>query len=473
MTDVDAVVVGAGVNGLVAAVRLAEAGMRVVVLEAQHSPGGAFRTEELTLPGFRHDVGATVHALAAASPAFRALCLPIEYAHPEVPLGHALVPGRSVLLHRSAAETAAGLGPDRRHWERVFGSLGRRWEGLVASVLDPTALPPTAPRELVEFGLRGVWPLTRTDARFRSEEARALLSGLAAHAVLPLDAPVTAGFALFMGALAHGVGWPVARGGSQSIVDALVARLREHGGELLTGHPVSSLAGLPSTRAVLLDLTPRQLVAVARDALPPRFAHRMSRWRHAPGVVKVDWALDAPVPWADAALARAGTVHVGGSAASVREAERAAGQGRIPEELHVLFVQASSADPTRAPAGKHTGWGYVHVPNGWDGDLTDAIENRIEQFAPGFRERIAGRHIFTTATLERWDANLVGGDIGGGSVEWRQLIARPRLGPTPWAIPTRRGDSALFLCSSGALPGGGGHGMAGWKAAGAALRRLG
>lgn len=473
MTDVDAVVVGAGPNGLVAAVTLAEAGWRVVVLEAADRPGGGLRTEELTLPGFRHDLGATVHALGLASPAFRALDLGREglaFAQPEVPLGHAIAPGHSALLHRSVEQTARELGADGRRWERLLGGLGRRWEGLAASILDPTALPPHAPRELLEVGLSGLWPATSTmRVRFREESARALFAGIAVHGAVPLQEPVTSAVALLLGGLAHGVGWPVAVGGSQSIADALVRRLESLGGEVHTGHRVTSLAELPSARATLLDLTARQVATIAGDRLPRRYARRLANWRYGPAVFKVDWALDGPIPWADPRLATAGTVHLGGPGTAVVASERAVARGHVSGEPYVLLVQASVADATRAPAGKHTVWAYCHVPYGSDLDATALIENRIEEFAPGFRERVLGRHVMTPSALEAFDANLVGGDIAGGVTDWRQLIARPRLSLSPWATPV----PGLYVCSSSTLPGGGVHGMGGWNAARLALRRHG
>ncbi|WP_395638280.1 phytoene desaturase family protein [Pseudolysinimonas sp.] len=473
MTDLDAVVVGAGPNGLVAAVALAQAGWKVVLFEAAERAGGGLRTEELTLPGFRHDLGSTVHALGLASPAFRALDLAregLQFAHPPLPLGHTLAPGSSVLLHRSAADTAAGLGRDGRHWRRVFGGLGDRWEGLVASILDPTALPPRAPRELFEVGLNGLWPATWTNRfGFREEPARALFAGLAVHGAVDLHEPVTSAIALLLGGLAHGVGWPVAVGGSQSIADALVRRLESLGGELRTGHRVTSLAELPSARATILDLTPRQVLDLAGDRLPARYAARLGRWRYGPAVFKADWALDGPIPWLDPELAGAGTVHIGGTGATVAASERAAARGTMSDEPYVLLVQASVADASRAPAGKHTVWAYTHIPYGSDLDATDILEARIEQHAPGFRDRALGRHVLTPAGLESYNANLVGGDIAGGATDWRQLISRPRVSLTPWATPL----PDLFLCSSSTLPGGGVHGMGGWNAAKTVLRRLG
>jgi phytoene dehydrogenase-like protein len=467
--DMDAVVVGAGPNGLVAAVALAQAGLKVTVLEANDRPGGALRTEELTLPGYQHDVGATVHALALASPAFRALDLPVEFAHPAVPLGHAITPRETVLLHRDAAETAAGLGRDGPRWRRVVGGLGEDWRGLAESVLDPTHLPPHAPLELVSLGWRGIFPASFPIRRaFREEATRALFAGLAAHAVLPLTAIGSATFGLLLGAFAHGVGWPVAVGGSERIAEALVARLATHGGEIVTNHRVTSLTSLPSARVTILDVDARQFARIAGDRLPRTYRRRLERWRHAPGVYKLDWALDGPVPWADQRLAGAGTVHIGGTGEAVIAAEAEVHRGRVPAEPYVLLVQATVTDTFRAPAGKHTAWAYIHVPNGWDGDATSLVEGRIETFAPGFRERILGRHAFGPAELEAWDANLVGGDVGGGSNDWRQLISRPRLGLVPWRTPI----PGVWLASTSTLPGGGAHGMSGWLAAHDVLKRL-
>ena len=473
MSDVDAVVVGSGPNGLVAAVTLAEAGWRVLVLEAASQVGGGLRTEELTLPGFRHDVCASVHPLAIASPAFRGLGLEREglrLAHPAVPLGHPLSPGRSVYLHRDVAATAAGLGRDGAAWSRVVGGLGRRWERLVAGVLDPLVLPPRAPLETLAFGAAGVWPTTAVN-RFalREEPAQALLAGLAAHATLDLGQPMTTGIGLLLGALGHGVGWPVAVGGSQSIADALVARLMSLGGEVVTGERVTSLDRLPSARAVLLDLTPRQVLAVAGDRFPAGYRGRLERWRYGSGVFKVDWALDGPVPWADPGLAGAGTVHVVGTAPEAVAAERAVARGRHPRRPYVLAVQASVADPSRAPSGKHTLWAYCHVPHGSTVDMTQPIEEQIERFAPGFRDRVLARHVMGPAAMEAHNANEVGGDIAGGSSDWRQLAARPVLARAPWATP----DPSVFLCSSSTLPGGGVHGMCGYSAARTVLKRLG
>jgi phytoene dehydrogenase-like protein len=471
--DLDAVVVGSGPNGLFAAVALAEAGWRVAVLEAADSPGGGLRTEEVTLPGFRHDICSTAHPMAMASPAFRSVGLGQEglaFAHAPVPLGHPLAPGRSAVLHRDVAATAAGLGRDGERWSRVLGALAGHADRMVAGVLDPTHLPPREPVATLAFGASGVWPATWVD-RFalRDEGARALLAGAAAHSMLDLSAALTTGVGALLLALGHAHGWPFAVGGSQAVADALVARLASLGGEVRCGHRVSSLADVPSCRALLLDVTPRQALAITGDRFTGAYRRRLERWRYGAGSFKVDWALDGPVPWADPQLASAGIVHVGGPSEEVVAAERVVARGGVPARPFVLFAQATVADPTRAPDGRHTGWGYCHVPAGCTVDMTAAIEAQVERFAPGFRDRIIGRHSMGPAALEAHNANEIGGDIGGGASDWRQLAARPVPSTTPWATP----DPRIFLCSASTAPGAGVHGMCGWNAARTVLRRLG
>lgn len=472
VTETDAIVVGSGPNGLVAALRLAEAGLRVLVIEGAQQPGGGLRTEELTLPGFRHDVCSTVQALAQVSVAFRTLDMTshgVEYAHPPVPFGHPLDNGDAVLVQRELEQTAVGLGRDGSGWRRTTGSLVSAGLPLIDGLLDPLQVPPRHPLLLTGFGVRGIWGATTLSAMaFREERTRAMFAGVAAHAVLPLSSPATAGFGLMLASLAHLGGWPVVRGGSQVLADALVARLDKLGAEVVTGQRLRALDELPSRRVTLLDLTPRQVVHVAGDALPPGYVRALNRFRYGPGVFKVDWALDGPVPWANADLAGAGTVHLGGSQAEIVASEKMVALGQHSHNPYTLFVQATVADPTRAPTGKHTGWAYCHVPNGSTVDMTEAIERQVERFAPGFRERILARHVMGPEALEAHNANEVGGDINGGSASLTQFVTRPVRRLNPYATPL----PGLYLCSSSTPPGGGVHGMGGWHAAGRALRWL-
>ncbi|WP_433776319.1 phytoene desaturase family protein [Microbacterium sp. gxy059] len=465
--DVDAVVVGAGPNGLVAAVTLAEAGWRVVVVEAQSEAGGALRTVESTLPGFRHDVGASNHPMAMASPAFRALGLESEglaFAQTDVPLGHPIAPGRSGILRRSVAETAERFGDDEALWNRVMGFFAPRWRQLGRAIGDP--LHPTP--DLVALGATSVWPTPWVLRALRDERSRAVIAGLAAHSIVDLGQPATALVGVALGALAHGVGWPVAVGGSQAIADALVRRLLSRGGELVTGTRVSRIETLPRARAVLLDTSPRDALRIAGHLFDARTANALHRMRYGAAVHRVDWALDAPVPWTDPALADAGFVHLGGPADEVVRAERDVARGRMPDEPFLLLSQASRMDPTRAPEGKVAFGGYCHVPFGYDGDPVEAIEARIERFAPGFRDRILARHSMGPSALEALNPNLVGGAIDGGISDLRQLLARPRLALSPWA--TSAPD--VFLCSASTVPGAGVHGMPGRLAAQAVLKQL-
>jgi phytoene dehydrogenase-like protein len=485
----DAVVVGAGPNGLAAAIALARAGRSVRVLEAAATVGGGARSAELTLPGFVHDVCSAVHPHPLASPFLRELPLErhgLELVHPGVPLAHPLDDGTAVLLERhpgattaepggaelaarSVADTAASIGgADGRAYERMLGPLVRDAEKLLPAILSPLR-PTRHPLALTRFGalglLRPVDALAR--ARFEGPRGRALLAGLAAHSMLRLDERPTAAVALVLALTAHAVGWPVARGGSQRMADALTHYLRSLGGEVETGRRVQSVDELGDARTLMLDVTPRQVLALAGHRLPARYRRELSRFRYGPGVFKLDWALDGPIPWRAAECARAGTVHVGGTLEEIAASEAAVVAGRIPEHPYVLLAQQSSCDPTRAPAGRHTGWGYCHVPNGCDEDMTERIEAQVERFAPGFRDRILARAALGPAALERYDANYVGGDINGGRQDLRQLFTRPVIRPVPYATP----DPRIYICSSSTPPGGGVHGMCGYHAAQAALRR--
>jgi phytoene dehydrogenase-like protein len=467
---VDAVVVGAGPNGLAAAVQLARAGRSVLVIEAENTPGGGCRSAELTLPGFTHDVCSAIHPLALASPFFKSL--PLErlgarVIHPDIPLAQPLDSGRAALLLRSVADTADAFGKDAAAYRRLMSPLVRSADKLIKELLGPIGIP-RYPLTMARFGLRGLASANGSFGRlFEGDEAKALLGGAAAHAMLPLDRSPTAGVGLFLTLLAHAVGWPVIEGGSQRLVDALLAYLGELGAEVRSGERVTSLRQLPPSKAVLFDLAPRHVVDIAGDALPSRYVRRLNRFRHGPGIFKMDWALDGPVPWANPECARAGTVHVGGTLPEMVESERAPWEGRVTDRPFVLIGQQSVCDPSRAPEGKHTLWGYCHVPSGSTIDMTGRIESQIERFAPGFRDLVLARSSMKPHEVEDHNASYIGGDITGGVQDLRQTFARPALRLNPYTTPNDR----LYICSSSTPPGGGVHGMSGYHAARAALRR--
>ncbi|MFB3813916.1 MAG: phytoene desaturase family protein [Terriglobales bacterium] len=465
----DAVVIGAGPNGLAAAIVLAQAGYSVTVAEAEPTVGGGARSAELTLPGFLHDVCSAIHPLAVSSPFFRTLPLAehgLEWIQPECPLAHPLDDGSAIVLHRSVERTAAQFGRDAQAYHELFAPLVESWNTLQSDILGPLRLP-RDPAGLAAFGVNALRSLT-TLARmhFREERVPALLAGMAGHSMLPLDKAATAAFALVLTAAGHAVGWPMPRGGSRRITDALAGYLRSIGGEIATGSRVESLDQLPRWRAVLADVTPRQLVQIAGAGLPLLYRRTLERYRYGPGAFKVDWALSAPIPWRAPECARAGTVHLGGTLEEIAASERAAWNGRPSERPFVLLAQPTLFDPSRAPAGRHIAWAYCHVPNGSHVDMLAHIESQIERFAPGFRDCIVARNVMPPAVLERHNANLIGGDINGGAQDIFQLFARPtaRL----YSTPVR----GLYLCSSSTPPGGGVHGMCGYFAAKLAVRYL-
>jgi phytoene dehydrogenase-like protein len=469
MRSVDAVVVGAGPNGLVAAITLARAGRRVALFEANERIGGGVSSAELTLPGYLHDIGSAVHPLGIGSPALRALPLAqygVRWVHPPLPLAHPLDGRPAAVVERSVARTAAGLGRDAAAYQALMAPLAHRWERIVADALGPARLP-RHPFTMAAFGARALWP-ARLLARaiYRDEPARALLAGICAHACLPLEEAPSAAFGLVLGMLAHGVGWPLPYGGAQRLADALGAMLRDLGGEIVTGHRVESLEELPRAKAVLCDVAPRNLLRLAGDRLPESYRRALAKFRHGPGIFKLDWALDAPIPWADPRCGDAGTLHLGGTLDEIAASERAPEQGMHHERPYVLLVQPSRFDPSRAPAGKHTAWAYCHIPHGSTADMTDIIEAQVERFAPGFRNRILARSALSATAMEAWNANLVGGDITGGRPDLRQLFTRPTISLNPYATPAR----GLYLCSASTPPGPGVHGLCGHYAAMAALR---
>ena len=469
----DAIVVGAGPNGLAAAVTLARAGLAVQVIEGAPTPGGGCRTQDLTLPGFQHDVCSAVHPLAAASPFFQRIdlaALGATLRTPKVAFAHPLDGGRAAYVAGSVEETAGGLGADGPSYRRLLGPLVRDVPLTLPEILAPMMRSvPGHPVALARFGLDGVLPASLLARRFRTEEARGLLAGVAAHAMLPLTALATGGFGLTLMMIAHAVGWPVVEGGSARLIDALVAELTSLGGQVETGRWVRYLDDLPRARAVLLDVTPRQLAAIAGGSIPGWQGRALARFRYGPGVCKVDWALSGPVPWEAASCREAGTVHLGGTLAEVARSESEVHAGRHQERPYCLIAQPGVVDPTRAPLGRHTLWGYCHVPSGSDVDMSGRIEAQIERFAPGFRDLILAKSVRTAAAMERYNPNYVGGDINSGKGTLLQTFFRP----TPRWNPYRTPLPGVYLCGASTAPGGGVHGMCGDGAARAALADLG
>ncbi len=460
----DAVVVGAGPNGLAAAIALSEAGRSVLVLEGAEQPGGGLRSEELLEPGFRHDVCATIMALTPLSPFLGRL--PLDLVAPPAPLAHPFDDGTAVMLERSVAETAGGLGADGAAYRRLLQPLVDHAADLVADALAPIHLP-RHPLLLARLGLPGLLPATAlARLAFKGRDARALLAGAAAHSMLALDEPATSAVGLVMLLTAHAAGWPLARGGSAEVAQVMVDRLRQLGGEVRCGARVESVAQLPPHRAALLDLSPKGVLEVAGHRLQPGYRRRLLRYRYGPGVFKVDWTLNGPIPWRAAECARAATAHLGGTLEEVAQAEHEVAQGRHPDRPFVILVQPTLFDPTRAPAGRHIAWAYCHVPNGSGRDMTGAIEDQVERFAPGFRNLVRERKPWSPMDLQRADPNSVGGDINDGRMDLRQLFTRP----VPRLDPYATSDPSLFICSAATPPAGGVHGLCGWYAAQSALR---
>ncbi|WP_427918922.1 phytoene desaturase family protein [Streptomyces sp. cg40] len=464
----DAVVVGAGPNGLTAAVELARRGFSVAVFEARDTVGGGARTEELTLPGFRHDPCAAAHPLGINSPAFRALPLEqygLEWLHAELPMAHPFTDGSAAVLSRSVAETAASFGPrDAGTYRRLVEPFLPKWDTLVRDFMSlPSTSLPRDPVTLARFGLAGLPPSTWLTGRFRDERAKTLFAGLVGHVMAPLGGFATGAIGLVFALAAHARGWPVARGGSQSISDSLAAYLKDLGGEIHTDYEVKRLDDLPPARAYVFDTSPTALARIAG------FGNHYESFRYGPGVFKIDYALDGPVPWTAKEARTAGTVQIGADSTEIGNALRAASrENRAPDRPFMITVQPSVVDPTRAPAGKQVFWAYGHVPSGWTGDLTDALERQLERFAPGFRDRVLARATAGPPELAARNANYVGGDIGTGAVSGLQILLRPKLSLSPYGTP----HPAVFICSSATPPGPGVHGMSGHNAAKAVWRRL-
>jgi len=469
-TDYDAVVVGSGPNGLSAAITLQQTGLSVLLLEAKSSIGGGLRTEELTLPGFKHDVCSAIHPMAVASPFFQSLPLNnfgLEFIYPPAAAAHPFDDGTAAVLTKSVEETASNLGIDEKAYIKLILPVIQSWPAIVDDVLAPLKIP-RHPLLMAKFGVTAMLSALSVAKRFKDKKAKGLWAGMAAHSIQPLSNATTAAIALVLTTVGHIHGWPLPKGGSQSIAKALGDYFISLGGKIETNTTVSALHQLPSSKAVLLDVTPRQLLQIAGHKFSSLYKWQLSKYRYGMGVFKVDWALDAPIPFTAEACLQAGTVHIGNTLEEIDASEKIASAGGHPEKPFVLLAQQSLFDGTRAPAGKHTAWAYCHVPNGSAMDMTSAIEDQVERFAPGFKERILARHVMNTSQLQDYNANYIGGDINGGIIDLGQLFTRPAL---RWS-PYRTSSKGIYICSSSTPPGGGVHGMCGYNAANRALKDI-
>lgn len=466
----DAVVIGSGPNGLAAAITLAQAGLSVAIFEEKDTIGGGMRSAELTLPGFIHDICSAIHPLGMASPFFRSLSLEkygIKWIHPSAPLAHPFDAGPAAMLERSIDETILTLGADGEAYIKLMKPFVEDWHTLGPELLAPFHFP-KHPLKLAKFcfyALRSALGLS--NKLFSEDRARSFFAGLAAHSIMPLEMPLTAAIGLILGILGHNTGWPFPEGGSQKIANALGDFFLQLGGEIHTGVDIKSIDMLPSSRVILCDVTPKQLLRMAEHRLPSGYKHKLERYRYGPGVFKVDWALSSPIPWRAKECGRSGTVHLGGTIDEIAQSEREVWQNQHPQRPYIILAQQSLFDPTRAPEGKHTAWGYCHVPNGSTVDMTERIEAQIERFAPGFRDCILAKSAMSTMQMEQYNPNYVGGDINGGVQDIYQLFTRPVARLVPYSTPIE----GLYICSSSTPPGGGVHGMCGYHAASAVLKK--
>ena len=466
--EYDAVVVGSGPNGLSAAITLQHAGLSVLVLEAKATIGGGLRSAELTQPGFLHDICSAIHPLAVGSPFFRSLPLDqfgLEFINPPIAAAHPFDDGTAAALYPSLTETAHALGDDSEAYHTLMDSIVQHWPTMAADILAPLHLP-KHPLDMAAFGLSAVLPVTNLAKQFTTKEARGLLAGMAAHSIQPLTNLTTSAVALVLMSAGHLHGWPVPKGGSQTIANALVAYFQSLGGTIETSKPVTSLRDIPPAKAILFDITPKQLLQIAGERFSTLYRKQLERYRYGMGVFKIDWALDGPIPFTAPECRQTGTVHLGGTMEEIVAGEQVASSGKHPERPFVLLAQQSLFDANRAPAGKHTAWAYCHVPNGSTVDCTAMIEKQVERFAPGFRDRILARHTMNTQQMEAYNPNYIGGDINGGIIDIGQLFTRPVISLSPY----KTSDPDLFICSSSTPPGGGVHGMCGYHAARTALR---
>jgi phytoene dehydrogenase-like protein len=469
LTRYDAVVVGSGPNGLAAGITLAETGRSVLLLEAKESIGGGTRTAELTLPGYHHDICSAVHPLGLGSPFFRRHDLAqygLEWIQPDLPLAHPFDDGTAAALHRSIDETAGTLEQDGPAYRRLIAPLTRDWQKIIHEFLGPLRFP-RHPLAMTRFGIPALLPAsTLAHLLFKSQRGRGFFAGLAAHSILPMERSPSASFGLMLAILGHGVGWSIPKGGSKSIAQAMAAHFRALGGKIETNHPVHSLKALPKTNIIMLAVTPRQFIEMAGNEMPGRYRRQLEKYRHGPGVFKLDWALSEPIPWTNSDCRRAGTVHLGSTLDEIAASERAVWRGDNTDKPYVIVVQSSLFDACRAPDGRHTVWAYCHVPHGSTLDRTAAIESQIERYAPGFKETILARHAMTTHDFQQYNPNYIGGDINGGVQDLGQLFTRPVIRPNPYSTPLK----GVYLCSSATPPGGGVHGMCGYYSAKSALK---